>query len=81
MAQRASPAAIMCAYNALYGVPACANKANNEIAREGWGWDGFVISDCGAVQGITNSHQYTHSPDETIAAAMNQGVCVGGGGG
>ena len=34
---------------------------------------GFVISDCGAVNGITASHNYTHSPDATVAAAMNQG--------
>ena len=73
VAQRAAPAAIMCAYNALFGVPSCANRANNEIARDAWGWDGFVISDCGAVSGIMGSHNYTHSASATIAAAMNQG--------
>ena len=53
------PAAIMRAYNALYGVPACANTANNEIARDGWGWDGFVISDCGAVRQVRTPRRST----------------------
>ena len=72
-AQRGAPAAIMCAYNALYGIPACANPVNNEIARDAWGWDGFVISDCGAVSGIQGSHNYTQNSNATIAAALNQG--------
>ena len=72
-AQRGAPAAIMCAYNALYGVPACASPLNNEIARGAWGWDGFVISDCGAVDGIQGSHNYTQDSNATIAAALNQG--------
>jgi beta-glucosidase-like glycosyl hydrolase len=73
VAQRAAPAAIMCAYNALYGIPACASPVNNEVARAAWGWDGFVISDCGAINGIAGSHHYTNTTSTTIAAALNQG--------
>jgi beta-D-xylosidase 4 len=73
VAQRAAPAAIMCAYNAIYGVPACASPINNGIVRDEWGWDGMFISDCGAISGIEGSHNYTHNPNETIAAALNQG--------
>ena len=29
VAQRAAPAAVMCAYNAIYGIPACASPINN----------------------------------------------------
>jgi beta-glucosidase-like glycosyl hydrolase len=82
VAQRAAPAAIMCAYNALYGAPACASPVNNDVARAEWGWDGFVISDCGAVEGIKASHNYTQSDAATIAMALNQGgVDVNCGGG
>eukprot|EP01051_Picozoa_sp_SAG22_P007921 SAG22_NODE_576_length_8982_cov_21.167736_4_plen_220_part_00 len=42
-----------CAYNALYGVPACANRVNNEIVRDEWGWEGFFISDCGGQSACT----------------------------
>lgn len=73
VAQRGQPAAIMCAYNAIYGVPACASTANNDIARDSWGWDGFVISDCGAVMMIQGSHQYTDNFNATIKTALNQG--------
>eukprot|EP00040_Diaphanoeca_grandis_P037541 m.245586 g.245586 ORF g.245586 m.245586 type:complete len:1015 (+) comp33837_c3_seq28:144-3188(+) len=73
VAQRAQPAAIMCAYNAIYGEPSCASTINNDIARDEWGWDGFVISDCGAVSGIQVAHHYTNDPNATIAAALNQG--------
>ena len=34
-AQRAAPAAIMCAYNALYGIPACASPCCHWRARCG----------------------------------------------
>jgi len=73
VAQRASPAAIMCAYNAIYGVPACASNLTNLLARGEWGWEGMVTSDCGAVDGISGSHNYTHDPNTTIAAALNHG--------
>eukprot|EP00936_MAST-01D_sp_MAST-1D-sp1_P002142 g2142.t1 len=72
-AQRAAPAAIMCAYNALYGIPACASPLTNTLARQMWGWDGFVISDCGAVAMIQGSHHYAHNDSATVAAALNQG--------
>ena len=37
---------IMCSYNAVNGVPSCANsKFQNGVLRERWGWDGF-ITDC-----------------------------------
>jgi beta-glucosidase-like glycosyl hydrolase len=46
---------------------------NNEVARGDWGWDGFIISDCGAIDGISGSHKYTNTPSTTIAAGLNQG--------
>ncbi len=48
-------------------------QINNITARDEWGWDGFVISDCGAINGIQGDHAYTSTPSETVAAAMNQG--------
>eukprot|EP01084_Bolivina_argentea_P243357 407987_1 len=41
---------IMCSYPAINGVPACGNDFfMNEIARNQWGFDGFFISDEGAL--------------------------------
>eukprot|EP00039_Didymoeca_costata_P002053 m.57244 g.57244 ORF g.57244 m.57244 type:complete len:72 (+) comp11091_c0_seq1:280-495(+) len=43
----------MCSYNALNGVPMCANsKLLNDTLRGQWGFTGYVTSDCGAVGNI-----------------------------
>ena len=44
---------VMCAYNAVYGDPACASSLLLEdILRGEWGFGGYVVSDCGAVSDI-----------------------------
>ena len=41
---------IMCSYNAVNNIPSCGNDYfMNEIARNEWGFDGFFVSDCGAL--------------------------------
>ena len=71
----ARAASVMCAYNAVNGVPSCANSFQlQDIARDQWGLDGFVVSDCGAVGGIMNEHNYTRTVEDTVAAAMHAGV-------
>lgn len=68
---------IMCAYNAVDGVPACASKKlMQETLRKKWGFDGFVVSDCGAVYDIYHSdnHGYSTSPEEGIKAAFDGGM-------
>ena len=38
-------ASIMCSYNAVNGVPSCANGAiQNDIVRDQWGFGGFFVS-------------------------------------
>ncbi len=59
----------------MNGVPSCANmdilttKARNE-----WGFNGYVTSDCGAVSCIINDHHYTNTSDETCAVVLNAGM-------
>jgi beta-glucosidase len=68
---------VMCAYNAVNGVPACANKdLLQDNLREKWGFKGFVVSDCAAVFDIyhKNSHGYTSTPEEGIKAAFDSGT-------
>eukprot|EP01084_Bolivina_argentea_P243622 408373_1 len=41
---------IMCSYNAVNNVPSCGNDYfMNQVARKEWGFDGFFVSDCGAI--------------------------------
>ncbi len=38
----------MCSYNAINGVPACANRELlTQLLRGTWNFTGFVVSDCG----------------------------------
>ena len=43
------PGAIMCAYNKVGGDYACESAMLTSIAREDWGWKGWMMSDWGAV--------------------------------
>src|SRR5262245_43771698 len=44
---------VMCAYNAINGQPACANSTLlQEHLRKDWGFQGYVVSDCGAAADI-----------------------------
>lgn len=47
-------------------MPACANKKLlTDILRTEWGFQGYVVSDEGAVELIMLAHRYTHSFLET----------------
>jgi len=69
---------IMCSYNAVNGVPTCADPyLLQTILREKWGWtdeDQWVTSDCDAVKNIYNAHNFTKTPEEAVAAALNAGT-------
>ncbi len=48
---------IMCAYNRLNTDPCCASKKlMMDILRGEWGFDGYVVSDCGAVWDMYHGH-------------------------
>ena len=47
-ATRAGLGGVMCSYNAVNGVPSCANSEfNNGVLRSKFGFDGMIVSDCG----------------------------------
>ena len=71
----------MCSYNALNGVPACAEpRLLNGVLREQWGWDGFVVSDYDAWANIFSTHHYSSNYTEAAAAGLNAGMDQEGGG-
>jgi beta-glucosidase len=60
---------VMCAYNRLDGVPACADSLLlRHFLRDAWHFRGYVVSDCDAVDDIRAGHHVTD--DEATAAAM-----------
>lgn len=68
----------MCSYNALNGVPTCADPyLLNTILREHWGWtneEQYVTSDCDSIQNIYMPHQYRETREESVAAALLAGT-------
>lgn len=65
---------IMSAYNAVNGIPCGANhELLIDILRGEWGFDGFVTSDCGAVEDVFNKHHYVATGAEASAVSMKNG--------
>ena len=65
---------IMGSYNSVYGSPACASQLLlTDILRKRWGFDGYVVSDCGAVTDIYTGHKAAKSAEEAAAMAVKAG--------
>ncbi len=66
---------LMCAYNRVYGDPACSSPfLLQRILRDEWGFDGYVVSDCGAIRDIFQNHRVLSTPEEASAAAVQAGT-------
>ena len=68
-------ASVMCAYNAVNGIPGCASPfLLQHTLRDGWGFKGFVVSDCNAVNDIHGGHHYVDSEAAAAGAALKAGM-------
>nr|WP_225561556.1 glycoside hydrolase family 3 protein [Rhodanobacter sp. DHB23] len=66
---------VMCSYNALDGVPMCANATLLDTRlRKDWGFTGYVVSDCDAVGDISSFHHYKPDEEQAAAAALRAGT-------
>ena len=66
---------VMCVYNAVDGVPGCASTDLLQTRlREQWGFQGYVVSDCGAVNDIHQNHKYAPTPGGAAVAAVQAGT-------
>jgi beta-glucosidase len=66
---------VMCAYNAVDGIPACANTdLLQKHLRTEWQFQGFVVSDCGAINDIFRGHKYKPTAAEASALAVKAGT-------
>lgn len=80
--QEGDPEAIMGAYNAVNGVPCHENKRLlRDILRDEWGFDGYVVSDCGGIENLWSRHKTHDKPEDAASAALNAGVDLECGGG
>ena len=66
---------LMCAYNSLNGQPACGNTTLlEEHLRKDWAFQGYVVSDCGAMRDIHVGHHYAKTLPEAAAVAFKSGT-------
>ncbi len=66
---------VMCAYNRFMGDACCGSpELLKRILREKWGFKGYVVSDCGAINDIYNSHKVVKTAPEAAALAVKSGT-------
>jgi beta-glucosidase len=66
---------VMCAYNAVDGVPACASEMLlRQHLRTDWGFDGYVVSDCSALNDVTTGHHYTADAEHAGVVSLKAGT-------
>ncbi len=66
--------AVMGAYNRVLGEPACASGfLLRDVLRGRWGFQGHVVSDCGAIDDFHAHHRVTANSAESAALAVRAG--------
>jgi beta-glucosidase len=65
---------VMCAYNRTQDEACCASPLLlKDILREKWGFQGYVVSDCGAIWDIYTGHRIVDSAYQASAMAVKAG--------
>ena len=76
----AQVSSIMTAYNRFRGEAASASDRLYNILRNDWGFNGYVVSDCGAISDIWEHHKITSKPSAAAALALEKGCDLNCGG-
>ncbi|HET6396825.1 MAG TPA: glycoside hydrolase family 3 C-terminal domain-containing protein [Pseudoxanthomonas sp.] len=68
-------AAVMGAYNRVYGESASASQfLLRDVLRRDWGFKGYVVSDCWAIVDIWKTHKIVATREEAAALAVKNGT-------
>jgi beta-glucosidase len=66
---------VMCAYNRVDGQAACSSpRLLEEFLRKQWKFNGYVVSDCGAIGDIYLRHKVAPTPEQGVAMALKAGT-------
>jgi beta-glucosidase len=71
---------VMGAYNSVYGEPATSSTfLLTDLLRDQWGFQGHVVSDCGAIYDIYANHKKVPTAEAAAARAVKAGcdLCCG----
>lgn len=75
LVQQGNVASVMCAYNRLDGEPCCGSDALQvELLRERWGFKGYIVSDCGAIDDFYKYHKSYADAESASAKAVRAGT-------
>jgi beta-glucosidase len=68
---------VMSSYNSLNGVPtSCSGFLLTDVLRNLWGFQGYVVSDCDAIEDISKTHKFVPTLEEAAALAVNAGCDI-----
>uniref|UniRef100_A0A7C8YWB7 Glycoside hydrolase family 3 N-terminal domain-containing protein n=1 Tax=Opuntia streptacantha TaxID=393608 RepID=A0A7C8YWB7_OPUST len=74
--QHGKASCLMCSYNSINGIPACARADFLQQARKNWGFSGYITSDCDAVATIYEYQFYAKTAYDAVADALTAGVDI-----
>ncbi|XP_057949592.1 probable beta-D-xylosidase 6 [Malania oleifera] len=74
--QQGKASCLMCSYNAVNGVPACARQDMLEMTRTEWGFKGYITSDCDAVATIYEYQKFVKTPEDAVSDALKAGMDI-----
>ena len=73
--QEGGSRSVMSAYNSIDGVPvSCNERLLNQILRDEWGFDGYVVCDYGAVSLLKDGHFMAETHEDALAMSINSGL-------
>ena len=68
-------ASIMTAYNAINDVPCTLNPwLLKKVLRQDWGFDGYVVSDCGGPSFLVHAHKYVKTKEVAATLSIQAGL-------
>ncbi|OME79403.1 beta-glucosidase [Paenibacillus pabuli] len=74
-AVEAGAQSIMPAYNEIDGIPCTVNtELLDDVLRKDWGFDGLVITDCGAINMLASGHDVASDGLEASVQAIQAGI-------
>lgn len=66
---------VMCAYNRYMGTPCCGSvPLQEELLREELGFEGYVVSDCGAIYDFYTGHGVVNTAEEAATMGVRAGT-------
>ena len=70
LVQKAGVKEVMCAYNRFEGLPCCnSDRLLMQILRDEWGYEGLVVSDCGAIYDFFEEGRHGTHKDKADASS------------